>query len=118
MICYCINLLASCLTFTANLYCRFRLNCIILKHSVFNQCPLVGGGSFLHSLLSAISPGLLELGGYGVGSVVYWLECVSRDENEGFTKSVGTLSPEQDGGHTQPGCLGHERKAVLCGYRD
>lgn len=69
-------------------------------------------------LLSAISPGLLELGGYGVGSVGYWLECISRDQNEGFTKSVGTLSPEQDGGHTQPGCLGHERKAVLCGYRD
>ncbi len=83
----------------------------------------VGGGSFLHSLLSTISPGLLELGGvgvggYGVGSVGYWVECVSRDQNEGFTKSVGTLSPEQDGGHTQPGGLGHEGKAVLCGYRD
>lgn len=51
-------------------------------------------------------------------SVGVFCNACTRDETEGFTKSVGTLSPEQDRGYAQPGCLGHEGKAVLRWHRD
>lgn len=35
-----------------------------------------------------------------------------------FTKSVGALSAEQNGGHAQSGRLGHEGEAVLRRHRD
>lgn len=35
-----------------------------------------------------------------------------------ITKSVGTLSTEQDSGYAQPGRVGHEGEAVLRRYRN
>lgn len=52
----------------------------------------------------------LQGGGWGTGVGLH--ERVTA-ETEGFTKSVGTLSPEQNGGHAQPGRVGYEGKAVL-----
>lgn len=34
-------------------------------------------------------------------------------EHMGFTKSIGTLSTEQNCGYAQPGRVGHEGQAVL-----
>lgn len=44
--------------------------------------------------------------------------CWSADPAGGVTKSVGSLSAEQNGGHAQPGRVGHEREAVLRWDRD
>lgn len=43
---------------------------------------------------------------------------VSAHPTGGLTKRVGSLSAEQNRGHTQPGCVGHEREAVLRRHRD
>lgn len=43
---------------------------------------------------------------------------VSAHTTGGLTKRVGSLSTEQNGGHAQSGCVGHEREAVLCWHRD
>lgn len=50
-------------------------------------------------------------------SVLYEL-CLSAGPAGGLTKSVGSLSAEQNGGHAQPGRVGHEGEAVLCWHRD
>lgn len=47
-------------------------------------------------------------------SELWW----SADPAGGVTKSVGSLSAEQNGGHAQPGRVGHEREAVLRWDRD
>lgn len=43
---------------------------------------------------------------------------VFSGESIDFTKSVGTLSAEQDCGYAQPGRMGHEGEAVLCRHRN
>lgn len=44
--------------------------------------------------------------------------CWSAYPAGGLTKSVGSLSAEQNSGDAQPGRLGHEREAVLRWHRD
>lgn len=56
----------------------------------------------------------MQWAGGGGGAGVLWV----GGEVEGFTKSSGTLSAEQNGGHAQSGCVGHEGEAVLRRHRD
>lgn len=44
--------------------------------------------------------------------------CVSAHPAGGLTKRVGSVPTEQDGGHAQPGRVGHEGEAVLRWHRD
>lgn len=56
--------------------------------------------------------------GCGRGCTGFGLHKRVAAQTEGFTKSVGTLSPEQNGGHAQSGGVGHEGEAVLRRHRD
>lgn len=47
-----------------------------------------------------------------------YVSCLSAHPARGLTKSVGSLSAEQNGGHAQPGRVGHEGEAVLRWHRD
>lgn len=49
--------------------------------------------------------------------VLYEL-CLLAHPAGGLTKSVGSLSTEQNSGHAQPGRVGHEGEAVLRWHRD